>query len=171
MNMTKDEYKLRVTKDKSKDKLESLVALSLKDEYKLRVTRDKSKNLVDSLVNLSVNGVDVGLQRIRQERLTLLLVLSGGTSGEDIYIIVPESRIESIPRYKVLFYTPEQLQQVYKRAVQAKQNRQMSAFLDIFYVQVNQVAEVLTYKINKALEILRRQNKQGKLGTSGYMLN
>lgn len=143
----------------------------LKNEYKLRVTRDKSKNLVDSLVNLSVNGVDVGLQRIRQERLTLVFVLSGGTRGEDLYIILPESRIESIPRYKVVFYTPEQLQQVYKRAVQAKHNRQMSAFLDIFYVQVNQVAEELTYKINKALEILRSQNKNGKLDMSGYMLN
>lgn len=143
----------------------------LKNEYKLRVTRDKSKNLVDSLVALSVNGVDVGLQRIIQERLTLVFVLEGGTRGEDLYIILPESRIESIPRYKVLFYTPEQLQQIYKRAVQAKRNRQMSAFLDIFYVQVNQVAEELTYKINKALEILRSQNKQGKLDMRGYMLN
>lgn len=143
----------------------------VKDEYKLRVTKDKSKDILDSLLNLSVNGVDVGLQRIRQERLTLLFVISGGTNGEDIYIIVPESRIESIPRYKVLFYTPEQLQQVYKRAVQAKQTRQMGAYLDIFYRQSNQVAEELTYKINKALEILRSRNKQGKLGMSGYMLN
>lgn len=143
----------------------------LKNEYKLRVTREKSKDILDSLLELSVNGVDEGLQRISQERLTLLFVLDGGTRGEDLYIIVPESRIKSIPRYKVLFYTPEQLQQFYKRAVQAKQTRQMGAYLDIFYRQSNQVADELTYKINKALEILRNQSKRGKLDMSGYMLN
>lgn len=120
--------------------------------YKLKVTRDKSKNIVDSLVNLSVNGVDVGLHRISQERLTLVFVFEGGTRGEDLYIILPESRIASIPRYKVVLYKPEQLQQVYKRVVQAKQNRQMSAFLDIFYMQVNQVAEAVSYKINEMIQ-------------------
>lgn len=120
-----------------------------KTAYKLRVTRDKSKNLVDSLVDLSVNGVDVGLHRISQERLNMVCVLNGGNKGEDLYIIFPESRLARIPQRKIVFYTPEQLQQVYKRVVQAKHNRQMSAFLDIFYVQVNQVAEVISHKLNE----------------------
>lgn len=123
-----------------------------KTAYKLRVTRDKSKNIVDSLVNLSVNGAFAGLDRISQERLTLVFVFEGGTRGEDLYIILPESRIASIPRYKIVLYTPEHLQQVYKRAVQAKQNRQISAFLDIFYMQVNQVAESVSHKINEMIQ-------------------
>lgn len=123
-----------------------------KTAYKLRVTRDKSKNLVDSLVDLSVNGVDVGLHRISQERLNLVCVLNGGNKGEDLYIIFPESRLARIPQSKIVFYTPEQLQQVYKRVVQAKHNRQMSAFLDIFYVQINQVAEVISNKMNEAAQ-------------------
>lgn len=123
-----------------------------KTAYKLRVTRDKSKNLVDSLVDLSVNGVDVGLHRISQERLNLVCVLNGGNKGEDLYIIFPESRLARIPQRKIVFYTPEQLQQVYKRVVQAKHNRQMSAFLDIFYVQVNQVAEVISHKLNETVQ-------------------
>lgn len=123
-----------------------------KTAYKLRVTRDKSKNLVDSLVDLSVNGVDVGLHRISQERLNLVCVLNGGNKGEDLYIIFPESRLARIPQRKIVFYTPEQLQQLYKRVVQAKHNRQMSAFLDIFYVQVNQAAEVISNKMNEAAQ-------------------
>lgn len=123
-----------------------------KTAYKLRVTRDKSKNLVDSLVDLSVNGVDVGLHRISQERLNMVCVLNGGNKGEDLYIIFPESRLARIPQRKIVFYTPEQLQQVYKRVVQAKHNRQMSAFLDIFYVQVNQVAEVISHKLNETVQ-------------------
>ena len=123
-----------------------------KTAYKLRVTRDKSKNLVDSLVDLSVNGVDVGLHRISQERLNLVCVLNGGNKGEDLYIIFPESRLARIPQRKIVFYAPEQLQQVYKRVVQAKHNRQMSAFLDIFYVQINQVAEVISNKMNEAAQ-------------------
>lgn len=124
--------------------------------YKLKVTRDKSKNIVDSLVDLSVNGVDVGLNRISQERLSLVFVYQGGTRGEDLYLILPESRLASIPRYTIVLYKPEHLQQVYKRAVQAKQNRQISAFLDIFYMQVNQVAEAVSHKINEAI----RQREQ-----------
>lgn len=123
-----------------------------KTAYKLRVTRDKSKNLVDSLVDLSVNGVDVGLHRISQERLNLVCVLNGGNKGEDLYIIFPESRLARIPQSKIVFYTPEKLQQLYKRVVQAKHNRQMSAFLDIFYVQINQVAEVISNKMNEAAQ-------------------
>ena len=118
-----------------------------KQAYKLKITRDKSKNVVDSLLDLSTNGVGVGLNRINQERLNLVCVVKGGNKGEDLYIIFPESRLYSIPHRKIVLYTPEQLQVVYKRAVTAQQNRQKSAFLDIFYVQVNQLAESINQRI------------------------
>lgn len=118
-----------------------------KQAYKLKITRDKSKNVVDSLLDLSANGVGVGLNRINQERLNLVCVVNGGNKGEDLYIIFPESRLNSIPHRKIVLYTPEQLQVVYKRAVTAQQNRQKSAFLDIFYVQVNQLAESINQRI------------------------
>lgn len=121
-----------------------------KTAYKLKITRDKSKNVVDALLDLSTNGVDVGLNRIKQERLNLVCVVNGGNKGEDLYIIFPESRLARIPQSKIVLYTPEQLQVIYKRAVQAQQNRQKSAFLDIFYVQVNQVAEAINHKIASA---------------------
>lgn len=118
--------------------------------YKLRVTRDKSKNLVDSVIDLSANGADVGVTMIQNNQINLVCVLGGGGKGEDLYLLLPKAQLSRVEesRYVVL-YPPEQVQAIYKQAVRAQKNRQKSAFLDIFYLQVNQRADKASQALNR----------------------